>query len=238
MKRLLFALALTAVLALPALAEKPEVSPISDYERVACDLVSICWTWDGSFTTEACDATGGLPVWQYGPSTGIPTVDCYGNPITNVLGTILNGSYPSNSGHRAIFGGSFLVSESCYLLELCHYYDTENSYDGGNLEVKVGSTYTVVPPVGGYPDAQLCESTSFYAYCVDMQPGFTDGPTAGFVKDCFDLSAFMGQTVQIAVKFGSDSSVTYPGWYIAGVMAGGLTTAVEESTWSTIKQLY
>lgn len=91
--------------------------------------------------------------------------------------------------------------------------------------------------LGGYPDSQLCESTSFYAYCVDMQPGLTDGPTAGFVKDCFDLSAFMGQTVQIAVKFGSDSSVNYPGWFIAGAMAGELVTAAEESNWSTIKRL-
>ncbi|MBM4118484.1 hypothetical protein FJ251_12260 [bacterium] len=238
MRRLLVALALTALMASSALADKPNLDPIGDYERVSCDLVGVCWTWDGTFTTETCDATGGAPVWQYGPSSGIPTVDCYGEPITAVLGTILNGNYPSNAGQRAILGGSFLVSESCHLLELCHYYDTENSYDGGNLEVKVGSTYTVVPPIGGYPDSQLCESTSFYAYCVDMQPGFTDGPTAGFVKDCFDLSAFMGQTVQIAVKFGSDSSVVYPGWYIAGVMAGGLVTAIEDSNWSTIKQLY
>jgi hypothetical protein len=62
MKKLLLALTLTALLALPALADKPDLSPIGDYERVACDLLSICWTWNGSYTTETCDATGGAAI--------------------------------------------------------------------------------------------------------------------------------------------------------------------------------
>ena len=32
-----------------------------------------------------------------------------------------------------------------------------------------------------------------------------------FIRDCFDLSDFIGQNVWFGVFFGSDSSVTYPG---------------------------
>jgi hypothetical protein len=236
MKRLLFALVLMAMLALPALADKPIVNPNLDYERVACNLISVCWTWDGSFTTSTCD-TGGAAIWQYGIASNIPTVDCDGNAVGPVLATILNGSYPNDSGQRALLGGSFTVTEFCYLLEICHFYEIENSYDGGNVEVYHGGTYTVITPMGGYPDALISDSTSFYAWCVDMQPGYTSNSNV-FVKACFDLSAYMGQTVQIAFKFGSDNSVVYRGWYISSVVAGGLTTPVEDSNWSTIKQLY
>ncbi|MCB1163183.1 MAG: hypothetical protein R3C71_15645 [Candidatus Krumholzibacteriia bacterium] len=236
MKRLLFAMALIAVLAAPALADKPIVNSTDTSIRVECGLESVCWTWDGSFTAETCDG-GGAPVWQYGTATGIPTVDCDGNAIGNVLGTILAGNYPNDAGERAVLGGSFTVSETCNLLEICHYYDTENSYDGCNVEIYAGGSYTVVAPAGGYPDDLISDSTTYYAWCVDNQPGFTDGPV-GFVKDCFDLSAFMGQTVSVAVKFGSDSSVQYPGWYIASAMAGSTLVPTEDSSWSTIKTLY
>jgi hypothetical protein len=49
----------------------------------------------------------------------------------------------------------------------------------------------------------------------------------------------MGETVQIAAKFGSDNSVTYPGWFISSVMVGTDTAVpVEDSTWGQIKTLY
>lgn len=237
MKRLILALTLTALLVAPALAEKPLIDQPTNDNRVACDLLTVCWMWDGTFTAEACDSDG-LPVWEYGVATGIPGVDCDGNAIENVLGTVLAGDYPNDAGERAILG-SFEVTGSCYLLEMCHYYDTENSYDGCNVEVMDASGgYTVVSPMGGYPDDLISDSTNYYAWCVDNQPGFTDGPTAGFVKDCFDLTAYMGQEVTVAVKFGSDSSVQYPGWYIASVVAGGLTTPTDDNTWSTIKSLF
>ena len=237
MKRLLAILSLLAPVVTPALAEKPTMGA-SDHQRVECGLLNVCWNWDGSFVTEMCD-TEGAPVWQYGVHANyeVPNVDCDSEDLGPVLGTILNGDYPVNSGERAILGTPFTVAPDCYLLEICHFYDTENSYDGGNVELYVGGAYVVIDPMGGYPDAELCESTYYYAWCVDGQPGFTDGPT-GFARDCFDLSQFMDQEVQVAVKFGSDSSVTYPGWYIHSVVVGGLITPAQESTWSTIKSVY
>ena len=231
----LFILALILLVAVPAFADKPEPTTYIESYRSACDVSSWAWVWDGTFYTEACD-TGGAPIWAYGNSTLDPAVDCDGNAVTAVLGTVLNAAYPNDAGERAVLG-TLTIDSSNYMLEICHFYDTENSYDGGNVEVGIAGTWTVVSPVGGYPDDLISDSVNYYAWCVDMQPGFTDGPV-GYVRDCFVLSEFMGMTVDIAVKFGSDSSVTYPGWYIAHVRAGGLVTPVEESDWSTIKSLY
>jgi len=236
MKKAGILLVLFAFLAVSASAHKAPGISGSEWSRVECDFAGITWEWDGSFVTEMCD-TEGLPIWQYGLDSSIPQYDCDGNPIGNVLGTVLNGAYPSDAGERAILGTPFEVSGATYLLELCHYYDTENSYDGGNVELLVDGAWVVIDPMGGYPDDLISDSASYYAWCVNDQPGFTDGPV-GFIRDCFDLTQFMGMTVQVAVKFGSDSSVTYPGWFIHSVVAGGETTTTQSSEWSTIKSLY
>ncbi len=51
------------------------------------------------------------------------------------------------------------------------------------------------------------------------EEGFTDYDNP-WEEQCFDLSAFDGQTIQVEFDFGSDSSVTYPGWYLAYVRIG------------------
>ena len=62
---------------------------------------------------------------------------------------------------------------------------------------------------------------------VDMEPGFTDDLNPDFITSCFDLSAFIGEEVALEFTFGSDSSVTYPGWYLASVMVGANVVGVE-----------
>jgi hypothetical protein len=43
----------------------------------------------------------------------------------------------------------------------------------------------------------------------------------------------------IAVKFGSDYSVTYSGWYIMPPVAGGeVVTPIDKTTWGKIKAMY
>jgi len=236
MKKAIMVLAILA-LATAASAEKPNVTDVDTSTRIECGMNYVCWTWDGSFTNDVCD-TGGNPVWEYGICSNpeVPTTDCDGNPLGEILGTVLNGDYPNDTGDRAILG-SVTIAADCYLLELCHFYDTENSYDGGNVEVNAGGTWYVVDPMGGYPDDQLSDSVNYYAWCVNDEPGFTDGPT-GFTRDCWDLSDFMGQSIEIAVTFGSDSSVQYPGWYIASATVGAIVTPTEDGDWSTIKSMY
>jgi bacillopeptidase F (M6 metalloprotease family) len=73
---------------------------------------------------------------------------------------------------------------------------------------------------------------------VDLEEGFT-GHNATWGWDCFDLSQFMDQEVVLCFDFGSDSSVTYPGWYIAQVRVGSDSPSpVEGETWGQIKGMF
>jgi hypothetical protein len=199
-------------------------------ERVECTFTYVAWEWDFAmgdmgFTTSTCD-TEGLPVWQWGTeSTYFPAQD--------VWGTILNAAYPNQAG-EALISPSWLVDDSSYLVELIHWFDIETSYDGGNLMVNG----VVVPPIAGYPDDELSDSTFYYAWCVDSQPGFTGHDPTGFFSSCFDLSAFVGQEVELSLQFGTDSSVTYPGWYLAKIIVGGDVVDNESQTWTELKALY
>jgi hypothetical protein len=191
------------------------------------EVVTYMWdfaTGDHGFTApNACDS-GGSPVWEYGPGGYVGYAD-------NCWGTILNGSYLNDSGD-GLRSPAFMVTDASYLVEIYHYTDIENNYDGGNLEVNG----VVVPPTDGYP-ATISTSTAFYAWCVDMEGGFTDDEPWG--ERCFDLSEFMDEEVVLEFDFGSDNSVTYPGWYIGYVMVGGTEpSASDGTTWGTIKGLF
>jgi len=204
-------------------------------DTVPCDLTNVCLDWDFSvgdhdFTPYNCEP-GGAAVWAYGNETVVP-----GSP-GNVWGTVINGNYVNNSGD-GLSSPLFTVTTDCYLMEINHYVHIETNYDGGNVSVNG----QVVPPMTGYP-AVISTSTSFYAYCVDMEEGFTgngySGASETWVPRCFDLSPFMGQTIHVDFDFGSDSSVTYPGWYLAYVKVGGMSsTPVESSTWGAIKDSF
>ena len=89
---------------------------------------------------------------------------------------------------------------------------------------------TVVAPQAGY-SGTISTSTSYYAWCVDLEDGFF-GQSGSWTQACFDLSMYIGQTVELSFEFGTDSSVTYPGWYLAYVRVGGFgATPNQESTW-------
>ncbi len=206
----------------------PDVNPVP----VPCDMDVVTYDWDFAvgdqgFMPVVCDG-GGVPVWEYGPTNFIP-----GAP-GNVWGTILAGNYPTDAGH-GLLSPSFTVAENSYLMEVLHYVHTETYFDGGN--VSVGGQ--VIVPVAGYPEDAL----SSYDVCVGGEPGFTGNGYSGaseiWVQRCFDLTPFMGQTIQVEFDFGSDYSIEYPGWYLASVKVGGFaTTPTETGSWGKVKSLY
>ncbi len=185
------------------------------------------------FITEPCD--GDPCPWEWGTPLDIPMVACDDVPVTNVLGTVLAGNY-TNCGSRAI-AGVFEITDDCWCLELCHYYDTEARYDGGNVKISTdgGSTWQVITPARGYDDVCLA-----YAPCVAGQPVFTGHQfNTAWLRDCFDLSDYIGQEVIVAFDFGGDSSVFYPGWYIKWVKIGGdQGSPTKDSSWGSIKSRY
>jgi hypothetical protein len=208
-----------------AWADKPTQTIENPTDRDQCPLGSVAYDWhfsnsDWGFTTGPCD-DGGVPTWEFG----------VGDQGYTVWGTTIGGDYPNDAGD-SLTSPSFVVDESAYLVEVFHAYNIENSYDGGNVSVNG----VVIEPIDGYPDDEISDSTSYYAWCVDGEPGFTGTGFSGF--SCFDLSAFMGEEVQISFNFGSDSSVTYPGWYIGYVKVGADVIATDGTTWSAVKGLY
>jgi hypothetical protein len=188
--------------------------------RVACDMPFVTYDWDftiGShgFTTTDCDTPGGGTVtWEWGTTSYIA-----GAPGT-VWGTTLNANYPNDAGHGLV-SPTWVVDEESYLVEIHHYFDIETNFDGCNMVI---SPYdTVWDPIGGYTTTQISTSTAYYAWCVDMEPGWT-GASGSWRVDCFDLSEYMGMAIAVEFDFGSDVSVNAPGWYISRVTVGGVGT--------------
>ena len=215
-------------------------------EPPCCPLDVECYTFD--FNVGACGVQffecEGVPTWEWGvPDPLVPTVACDDVPVTNTLGTTLIGSYPAYAGEIAAIG-PVDITEDCWCLELCHDYDFESDYtlwDAGNVKVSTdgGATWILVTPADGYDGtAPLCTDT-YTPLCVCEEEVFAFSvPT--FVRDCFDLRQFAGESVLIGFCFGADSYASSDiGWYIKWAKVGRPQgTAVEEQSWGTIKAMY
>jgi len=211
-----------------AWAEKPVQTVDIPDTRIECSFQTVVYNWDfregdQGFTTASCDDEG-APVWEHG-YWPVGDVVCWG--------TSLQGNYPNDTGHSLI-SPTFMVDASTYLVDVAHGYDTEISYDGGNLSVNG----IVVEPMEGYPDDEISDSTTYYAWCVDGEPGFTGYSGTEIVHNCFDLTPFLGQEVQLSFDFGSDSSANDQGWMIVDIDVGSDVVPVQGTTWSNIKGMY
>jgi hypothetical protein len=205
-----------------------------------CPSDYVCYVHD--FNTTSCGwntmdcGVGPIP-WEWGVPTGIPTVACDDVAVTNILATNLTGDYPVQTGEAAVVG-PFSITENCWCMELCHYYDIESGYDGGNVKISTdgGTTWSLLQPFGGYDD--ILDSTTYVAECVAGEEVFT-GSSDTFVRDCFDLSQYIGHNVMIGFFFGADSSVTFPGWYVKWLKFGSdEVSPVKDATWGRIKGMY
>ena len=222
MKRIALVLGILIVVGFVVAQEKTPQAPMAPLTPVPCNLVYVAHDWDFTvsdqgFTTTTCDATGGGPVWEWGTS------NIAGAPGT-VWGTVLTGNYLNDSG-QGLLSPAFDVTTITDKMEILSYLQTETNYDGVNVKVND----TLLQPTDLY-NATISTSTSFYAYCVDNQAGWTgssSSPSQNWVQQCFDLSAYNGQTIQVRFDFGSDSSVSYPGWYLGYVRIGDDIIPVE-----------
>lgn len=179
----------------------------------------------------------GAAPWLWGvPPVGVPTVACDGVPVTHVLGTIAG--FPMSTGQSVIVG-SFTITPSCYCIEMCHYYDLEGSYDVGNVKVSTdnGLTWALVYPFGGYDG--INSSSSWPSPCAWNEQAFT-GTSTTFVRDCFNLTEYIGHTVLVKLDLGSDSYATTDlGWFIKWIKLGGEEQSpVAPSSWGSIKAMY
>jgi hypothetical protein len=209
-----------------------EVGPCIDEGCCLRNTVVYDFSDPNQFSSELCDPTG-TAVWQLGSAPEVPDMDCDYMPPTQVLGTIVGGFYPYDAGDRAIIGPVDITDET-WCMDLCHYYRTENYWDGGNVNISVngGLTWTLIYPLGGYPG-----TLNAGAKCVAGEDAFY-GHSVYFVRDCFDLTSYIGSTALIAFDFGSDMSGQEEGWYIRSVKFGTDATAVAPTSWGSIKGMF
>jgi hypothetical protein len=227
--RFLLMISFCLLIASIAVAEKP-VFDTPPLLRIPCSLTNVILDWNFAngpqdFSTSACDDQG-VPVWEHGATTYIA-----GAP-GDVWATVLDGDYPTDSG-QALITPAFAVSEETYLLEIFHYYDAEYLWEGGNVKVNGN----VIGPLAGYPGL-ISVPGDWYAWCVDFEMGFT-GLDSGWMTSCFDLTSYIGQTVEVSFEFGSDDTFVEAGWYLASVKVGNDgPVATENRIWSSVKSMY
>jgi len=216
-----------------SIGECPEdLYPCCPFEQSCYALPLAAWGNNG--TTAPCGA--GPAPWNWATITGVPTIDCDGQSFQNAWATVTSGQYPASTGGALIFG-PFDITAECDCMDLCHYYDTEEGFDGGNVKVSTdgGSSWELVYPHRGYDD--VLDSTEYIAECVAGEEVFT-GNSVGFITDCFNLSDYEGQEIEIGFFFGSDGSNQLRGWHLNRIELGDSSTPVRRTSWGAIKAMY
>jgi len=165
--------------------------------------------------------------WQWGSSSA------GSHSGTKVWGTLLNQQYPNNVTWT-LTSPSISIGSN-FMLEFWHFYDMENTYDGGNVKISTnGNTWTLLNPVGGYPNSYVAALGG---------PGYTGNSSWSLVQ--FDLSSYANQNVRFRWTFAADSMIQGQGWFIddvsttgfvnfAGVLSGEVALTNPEPDYSSV----
>jgi subtilisin family serine protease len=158
-------------------------------------------------------------VWEWGaPTTGPGSA----HSGVNVWATMLATTYPTSANAKLDIPPISIAASMPYtMLTFWHWYETENTYDGGNVKVSAdgGATWDVVTPIGGYDGTASTANAG-----IPGEPCFMGTSNMFWQQEMFDLSAYAGQTIMIRFHFGSDGSVNKSGWYVDDVMVRSTDT--------------
>ena len=156
------------------------------------------------------------PDWEWGVPTSGPGNAHSG---TKVWATKLAGEYSSSSNSTLDTDGIDFHGVTQATLTFWSWYSFEGSsthYDGGNVKISLeGGAYNLITPVDGY-DGTIYSTNAG----IPNEQGFA-GPSTGnfWHQETFDLTPYLGyREIFLRFHFGSDGSVTYPGWYIDDLM--------------------
>lgn len=151
----------------------------------------------------------GTGLWEWGVPTSGPGNAHSG---THLWATNLSGDYGNNANYM-LYSRNYIIANIPAELSFFQWYDMESGWDGGNVSISTdgGQTWTLLTPEGGYPDNSLPG--------LGGEPGYSG--STGWTEAVFDISAYVGNTVQFRWRLGSDGSVTRSGWYIDDVTVIG-----------------
>ncbi len=163
--------------------------------------------------------------WEWGIPTSGPGSAHSGQKC---WATVIGGSYP-NSANWSLYSPEYQAAVDTPSIAFFHWYQFENNYDGGNIAVSVNNgPYVLVTPRGGYTHTSIAGLG---------EPGYS-GSSGGWNIVVVDLPQIVaGDYFRVKLRFGSDASVTYPGWYVDDFLPFGANpTSVGEG--SLITKLY
>ncbi|MBN2723817.1 MAG: DUF4215 domain-containing protein [Deltaproteobacteria bacterium] len=152
--------------------------------------------------------TLGGTTWEYGQASSSGPSQCASGSYC--LGTDFSADYPTymEFGTDCVTSANIdLTSASNPVLTFSSWLYSEDGYDGGHLEVKQGTTWTMITDVTPvYND--LCDQE-------DCWSNEYDTPAWSTIEA--DISSYAGETVQIRWCFRSDVSGNYDGWFLDDV---------------------
>lgn len=210
--------ALTAALDGHALAS--QVITLGDGENLTGVTLTLYPYWDFEASNYGLNNDGTNWGWGTDATAGY-------HSATNVWGTALGGNYANCTDYRLIMPPVCLANLDSARLVIWHWYDIEASgpttdYDGANVNLAPFGTenWQVIDPVGGYP-----QGAGYTCNPIQSQPAY-NGLSGGWLQATFDLNAFLGQSIKIRFRLGTDVGVTKRGWYLDDIALVGWTSVV------------
>ena len=154
--------------------------------------------------------------WEIGAPVSGPG---YSHSGSNSWATNLNGNYINCMDACLLMPSINLDEIESTQLMFQHYYNIENYYDGGIVEISTdgGISWTQITPNGGYPEDAL-----YYNNPLGSVSAYSGYSGSGWHPAVFDISNYDGcSNVNIRFRFGTDYSIYYSGWYIDDVVVFG-----------------
>ncbi len=138
-------------------------------------------------------------IWEHGEPTAGPGA-AYSEP--NVWGTLITSNeYGINQENFLTSTVVFPIVSTSAMVVYKHWLSYEANYDGYQLQVSTdgGTTWTLVEPMGGYPDRD----------CVGLnnEPAWS-GASDGWQTVFYEIGDYNEQSIMIRFRHGTDSSVT------------------------------
>ena len=127
---------------------------------------------------------------------------------------------PSSVSLNKLTSPPFMISTASAQLTFRHYYNSENTYDGGVLEISInGGAFTDILTAGGSFAANGYTQTISSSFGNPLAGRSAwSGNSGGFITTTVNLPASAaGQSVQLRWVFGSDTSVSATGWYVDSI---------------------
>lgn len=115
-------------------------------------------------------------------------------------------------------------------LRFWHRYVTENTFDGGVVEISAngGTTWQDLGPYITQNGYNGTIATGFQNP-ISGRPAYTGNSGVTFIETVVNLNAFGGQTVLIRFRFGSDNIVAATGWWVDDILLSSKAVVIMKS---------